>query len=266
MAKLRYLKTLEQVKQAKESNPEFMDSTMQSIRCVYETDPALVAAVIPQPLKPTDKPEVCVTFTHIAMHVTPEMTIEIGATIFGVRAFHDGIEGTYLLTMPMTTEQAVVPGRETFGEPKKIAQIDFQKDGDQVSCSVSRMGYTYLSAKGTLGESLGPRTFTEHAFCFKAFPSCNQEDYFDQDPVLVQLEWKQNHKIVNKLDGELILGESPFDPVADLPIRRMLKLEYESGTTQSNGKVLRTVPGEWLLPFLHQRYDDPTHTGIEIGN
>ncbi|MCH8131704.1 MAG: hypothetical protein IIA30_04065, partial [Myxococcales bacterium] len=55
MAKLRYLKTLEQVKQAKESNPEFMDSTMQSIRCVYETDPALVAAVIPQPPKPTAK-------------------------------------------------------------------------------------------------------------------------------------------------------------------------------------------------------------------
>jgi len=264
MAKLRYAKTLEQVKQAKESNPEFMDSTMQSIRCVYETDPALVAAVIPQPLKPTDKPEVCVTFTHIAMHITPEMTIEIGATIFGVRAFHDGIEGTYLLTMPMTTEQAVVPGRETFGEPKKIAQIDFEKDGDRVKASVSRMGMTYLSVEGTVGKELGSREFTEFGYCHKAQPSCEQGKAFDQDPLLVRLEWKHHHTLFAPIEGEITLRESPFDPVADLPVRRLVSMDYEEGTTESNGRVLRPVPGEWLLPFLHQRYDDPSAPGVEV--
>ena len=36
---------------------------------------------------------------------------------------YDGVEGTYQITMPMTTEAAVVGGRETYGEPKKLAQI-----------------------------------------------------------------------------------------------------------------------------------------------
>lgn len=264
MARLRYRKSPEQVREAAESNPEFLESTVRSIRCVYATDPALVAAVIPEPLKPTDRPEVCVTFSHVAMHLSPELTIEIGSTIFGVRAFHDGAEGTYLLTMPMTTEQAVVPGRETYGEPKKIAQIDFHKEGDAVSASVTRMGFTYLSARGTLGRALGPREFTEVGYCFKAFPSCEKGRAFDQEPLLVRLEWSHRHTGAWELDGELTLGESPFDPVADLPVRGGLRLEYEEGRTESNGRVLRSVPGEWLLPFLHGRYDDPAHPGVEI--
>ncbi len=264
MARLRYAKTAEQVKQAAAANPEFLDSTVRSIRVVYETDPAIVAAVMPQPLKPTDRPEVCVTFSHVAIHLSPELTIEIGSAIVGVKAFYDGVEGIYLITMPMTTEQAVVPGRETYGEPKKIAQIEFDKQDDRVTASVSRMGLTYLEAEGRVGESLGPREFVEHAYCFKAFPSCEKDRDFDQEPLLVRLEWRHRQENAWRLEGRIQLGESPFDPVADLPVRRMLRMEYEEGRTESNGKVLRPVPGEWLLPFLHQRYDDPAAGGIEV--
>jgi acetoacetate decarboxylase len=265
MSRLRYVKTPEQVKQAAESNPEFMESTVRSVRCVYETDPALVKAVIPRPLEPTGRPEVCVTFSHVAMHITPELTIEIGSTIFGVPALHGGDEGIYLITMPMTTEQAVVPGRETFGEPKKIADIAFDLDADRVSASVTRMGIAYLAVQGTLGEALPAREFTEYGWCFKAFPSCEKGAGFDQEPLLVRLEWKHRHREVRKVDGgQLTLTDSPFDPVADLPVRRLTRCEYEVGQTESNGRVLRSVPGEWLLPFLHQRYDDPTHPGVEI--
>jgi len=190
--------------------------------------------------------------------------------VFGVRARYDGEEGIYLITMPMTTEQAVVPGRETYGEPKKIAEIDFQKEGDgegaAVSSRITRMGTAYLEASGTLGESLGPREFSELAFCYKALPSCEPDRDFDGDPILVRLEWRHRHTAVHRMDGgSLELRESPFDPVADLPLQRLVSMEYEEGSTESNGRVLRSVPGEWLLPFLHQRYDDPSAEGIQIG-
>jgi acetoacetate decarboxylase len=265
VSKLRYVKTLEQVKRAAESNPEFLESTVTSLRAVYETDPAIVAAVMPKPLEPTDRPEVCVTCSHVAMHLSPDLTIEIGSAIFGVRASYGGEEGIYLLTMPMTTEQAVVSGRETYGEPKKIAQIDFQLDGPEVSAVVTRMGVPYLEVGGTLGDALEPREFREYAYCFKALPSCEKGAGFDGDPTMVRLEWKHRHEQVRKVDdGRVILRESPFDPVVDLPVNRLVKLEYEVGSTQSNGKVLRSVPGDWLLPFLHQRYDDSSGDGIEI--
>ncbi len=264
MARVRWVKSLEQVKRAAESNPEFLPSTVRSIRCVYETDAAIVAAVIPRPLVPAARPEVCVTFSHVAMELGPGVTFEIGSAIFGVRASYDGVEGVYLLTMPMTAEQAVVPGRETYGEPKKIAAIEFSAEGDRVSAKVTRMGVTYLEASGTLGESLGARDFSEIAYCVKAFPSCERGKGFDQEPLLVRLNWHHQQKEVRRVGGELTLRESPFDPVADLPVRKLVRMEYEVGRTESNGEVLRAIPGEWLLPFLHGRYDDPTHQGIEV--
>jgi acetoacetate decarboxylase len=264
MARVRWVKSLEQVKRAAEANPEFLPSSVRSIRCVYETDPAIVAAVIPRPLVAAARPEVCVTFSHVAMELGPGVSFEIGSAIFGVRASYDGAEGIYLLAMPMTAEQAVIPGRETYGEPKKIAAIEFSAEGDRVAARVTRMGVTYLEASGTLGESLGARDFTEIAYCVKAFPSCEKGKGFDQEPLLVRLNWHHQQKNVQRVTGELTLRESPFDPVADLPVRKLLRLEYEVGRTESNGEVLRAIPGEWLLPFLHGRYDDPSAEGIEV--
>lgn len=264
MARLRYAKSLAEVRRAAETNPEFLKSTVRSIRVVYETHPELCAAVIPKPLTPAARPEVCVTFSHVAMHINPQLTIEIGSAIFGVRARYEGTDGIYLLSMPMTSEQAVLGGRDTYGEPKKIARIAFEKDGPRVSARVERMGIAYLEARGTSQQKLGPRDYSEYAFCFKALPACDKGRDFDGDPLLVRLEWKQHHDLAERLEGELVLRESPFDPVADLPVRRLVRMEYDEGTTESNGRVLRSVPGEWLLPYLHQRYDDPGAQGIEI--
>jgi acetoacetate decarboxylase len=267
MARLRYVKTLEQVKRDAERNPEFLSSTVRSLRVVYETDAALAAALVPRPLAPAARPEICATFSHVAMHVSPELTIEIGSVIFGARASYDGAEGIWLVTMPMTSEQAVLGGRDTYGEPKKIGQIAFDRDGDAVSASVSRMGIPFLAARGTLRESLGPRELVERGFTVKALPACDPGAKglaFDGEPLLVELEWRHRHREVHRVEGELTLRESPFDPVADLPLRRLVRMEDEEGTTESAGRVLRSVPPEWVLPFFHDRYDDPRTVGIDV--
>lgn len=266
MARLRYAKSLEQVKADTERNPEFLSSVVRSLRVVYETDPAIAAALVPKPLVPAARPEIAVTFSHVAMKL-PGLTIEIGSAIFGARASYDGEEGIWLVTMPMTSEQAVLGGRDTYGEPKKIAQIAFAQDGDSVTASVTRLGIPYLSAKGTLREPLGARKFSEVGYTMKAQPSCDPAEKgraFDGEPLLVRLEWQHDHARVNRVEGELALRESPFDPVADVPVRRIVRMEYEEGTTQSNGRVLRSVPAEWLLPVFHQRYDDPGARGVEL--
>jgi acetoacetate decarboxylase len=267
MARLRYVKTLEQVKRDAERSPELLSSTVRSLRVVYETDPALAAALVPRPLAPAPRPEICATFSHVAMHLSPELTVEIGSAIFGARARHGETEGVWLVTMPMTSEQAVLGGRDTYGEPKKIAKIDFVRDGGVVSASVTRMGIPFLSARGTLREPLGPRELVERGFTVKALPACDPGAKglaFDGEPLLVELEWRHRHREVWRVEGELSLRESPFDPVADVPVRRIVSMEYEEGTTESGGRVLRSVPPEWVLPFLHQRYDDPRAEGVEV--
>ncbi len=263
MGTLRYVKTLDQVRKAKEADPEFLPSSVRSVRAVYETDPAIAAALLPKPLE-LAAPEICVTCSDVAMHISPEFTFEIGSMVFGVRARYEGVDGIYIITMPMTAEAAVVGGRETYGEPKKLADIDFEWSPGQASVKVARMGMPYVEMSGTIGESTGPREFVEHAYCYKAFPSCEAGKFFDTDPLLVRLEWRHKQTNVHKMDGTITLHDSPMDPVADIPVKRLLSMEYEEGSTQSNGTVLRSIPGDWILPYLHQRYDDTSGEGVVL--
>ena len=66
------------------------------------------------------------------------------------------------------------------------------------------------------------------------------------------------------MDGGIELWESSFDPIADLPVRRLIGLEYAEGRFAREARVLRPVPGEWLLPYLHPREDTPDTEGVEV--
>jgi len=257
MARLRYVKTPAELEAAAKLNPEFLPNTTRQIRAVYETDPEVVAAILPRPLAPTSRPEVGVTISRVSMHLGPGFDIDIGAAVFGVRTTYDGVEGLYMVTMPMTTESAVVGGRETFGEPKKLAQIDFERSGDAVTASVTRQGVTYIEVHGRVQEPIGQRSFTDFAYCFKCLPALDKAKALEFDPLLVRLEWRQQFDVA-RMTGEVILRDSPFDPVVDLPVRRLVSVNYEEGMSHSSGKVLRSIPAEWLVPYMHQRYDDIT--------
>lgn len=256
MSRNRYVKTPAERALAEKFNPEFLPSTLRQIRAVYETDPEIAAAVLPPPLRPAARPEVGVTISQVAMQLAPGFDVSIGAALLGVRAVHEGVEGLYLITMPMTTEGAVVGGRETYGEPKKLAQIDFDWGSDVISATVTRHGVPYMELRGRRGEALPAREFTEHAYCFKCLPALERGKGLEFDPLLVRLEWHHHFARVERMDGEVILRESMMDPVADLPVRRVVGMTYEEGSTRSGGKVLCSVPAAGFLPFLHSRYDD----------
>lgn len=268
MGRVRYGKSLGDLGSSQGSggakNRAGLKSTVRSIRCRYETDAEVAQAVVPKPLEASVYPEVLVSFSSVARQLTPDITEEIRSASFGVRVDYADRPGNYLLTMPMCSEAEVVGGRERFGEPRKLANIDFSLADSSVSASVERMGVTYLSALGNRVEQLAPRQETELAYCFKAFPSCEPSRGFDQDPQLVRLEWRHNYERVWRLEGGIELWDSPFDPVADLPVRNVLEFVYTEGTTEISGRALRPVPGEWLLPFMHQRYDEPQIEGVEV--
>ncbi len=268
MGRVRYTKSLRDLDAGAAAGEAALVSTVRSIRCLYETDAEVAQTVVPKPLEAHVQPEVFLSFDSVAMQVSPDVTLEIRSATFGVRVDYDDKPGYYLITTPMSHEAAVLSGRERYGEPRKLAEIEFDSSGgpagDAVSASVERMGIRYLAAVGKRIEDLGPREEIEYAYCFKAFPSCEEGKGFDQDPQLVRLERRHKYEHVWRLDGGVELWESPFDPVADLPVRRLAEFEYTEGTTTNSGRVLRPVPGDWLLPFMHQRYDEPETEGVDV--
>ncbi|MGB5811008.1 MAG: acetoacetate decarboxylase family protein [Polyangiales bacterium] len=264
MAKLRYVREMKQVA-ARKGGAGGMKNVVQSIRARYETDPEIAAALLPKPLVAAASPEIFVQFANVTMHFKNDHVMTVGAATVGVACTYEGRPGHYVLAMPMEGEFVVIGGREKFGEPKKIATTEFTRNDARVGAKVSRHGITFLELHGKLGApSERERVFTEHFFCFKAMPAIDGNGGFDGDVFLTQLNWERNYDSIHHIeDGEVILRESVFDPLVDVPVRRLVSMEFAEGASTTSGEILRQVPGEWLEPFLVQRYDDPTR-GVEI--
>ena len=146
----------------------------------------------------------------------------------------------------MTTEQAVVAGRETYGEPKKIAQIEFaQGRRPRARVGVTRMGFTYLSARRDDRQGARPARVHRVRLLLQGVPVVRAAARrFDCEPLLVRLEWRQKHTGVvaaSTASSRSASRRSTRSPTCRCAGSRAL--EYEEGTTQSNGRVLRSVPG-----------------------
>jgi acetoacetate decarboxylase len=223
----------------------------------FETDPDILASVLPKPLEPPPRPLAKATFARVDIPGLPTF----GAGSFSVQCTHEGTVGYYCLVMPMSTEQSVIGGRETFGEPKKMGEVTVEVEGNAIRGTMTRMGVTFAEFDGQVTEALevpAPETRTD--FYFKALPAPDGKG-LDSDPSLVYCTREETVRWVKGCDGELVLRESRFDPVADLPVRALVEVTVGERNSIQRGRIHSTVPAEWIVPFMHQRYDDLSPLG-----
>ena len=157
--------------------------------------------------------------------------------------------------MPQSTEQSVTGGRETFGEPKKLGQIDLTRDGDRVEATVTRLGHRLIHVRGRVTGPLPlPPDQANIEFYFKFLRAPDGDGI--TDPHLVHGTYHRHYEVFEGIDGGLELGESPLDPVADVEVRQLRSITWCRRRTIQTARIAEPVPQDWLLPFVHQRYDD----------
>jgi acetoacetate decarboxylase len=239
MGQIRYgARSLDQLRN-RELEATSVKTWATTLVAVYETDPDVIAAVLPPPLTP------------------------IGAGTVAVMCRHEDVVGDYALVMPMTTEQSVVGGRETFGEPKKLASIDLAVDGEHVNAWFERMGTRFAEIEGRITGDLDPTPDrTRTSFYIKVLPAVAGKG-FDGDPQLVYCRREETTRSLKRVEGEVILRESRFDPVADLPVRAIREIELAERSSIQTGQVVANVPADWVTPYVHQRYDDLSPVGSD---
>ena len=109
----------------------------------------------------------------------------------------------YALTVTEQTANAI-----TFTVP--------DRDGDNVRGTVTRLGTTFLEVGGRITEKLElPPENTRTSFYFKFLPSPDGKG-FDAEPSLVYCRRTETTRSLQRVDAEVTLRESSFDPVADL--------------------------------------------------
>jgi acetoacetate decarboxylase len=252
MTRVRYGARTKEELEDREVKATSVGAWSTSLTAIYETDPEVVAAVLPPPLEPSDSPLVRVSIAAVDLGrgMPP-----FGAGTFAVQARHEGTVGNYPLVMPMTTEQSVIGGRETFGEPKKLAEVTLERDGAAIVGKVSRLGTTIIEVRGTVGEEIEIDDGHRTDFYFKFLRSPDGKG-FDSEPALVYCHREETSRAASTVAGQIILRDSRFDPVVDLPVRRIVSMTISERRSVQRGEIVSRVPAEWLLPFAHQRYDD----------
>ena len=235
----------------------------EMLLALYRTDPEVVKKILPKPLKPYREPLV---MAFIARYPATNFGCVYNEGALCLFATYNGEVGGYCVAMPVTDDMAMVAGREVHGFPKKIAEeISLERTGNTVHGRVVRKGSEImrmsceLTEKATLSDYTGlfPDANAEArdlkgkpcirlvSFLFKFFLASSQVG-FDYVPRLVrQVSLFRPREDLMKGPGEVVLSSSPYDPLGEVPVRKVEMIGY--GTYDNDMLPGRVVGRAWNL-------------------
>jgi acetoacetate decarboxylase len=234
--------------------PTVFHPSLPSIEVAYFTEPDVLAAVLPPPLTPPDEPRVHARVTEIDLQFGDYRHQErVG--YFAVDAKYEGVLGEYPLLMPIDLEPAVAISREKFGEPKKLAEITFSREGDHVQAGVTRRGVTFMEIVGDVVETLPtPAPYPATQWWIKFLPAVSGRG-FDAGPLLVRVDQVRTPEVVERVEGKLVLRDLATDPVVDLPIVETEHIHWTVRNSTHEPTLVGPIDGDAFEPFVHTRYD-----------
>lgn len=231
--------------------PVFSD--IHALTVPFESEPEVVAALLPPPLEPGTHPRVVVSVAEVRRSNCA------GAFFFAsvdIACRFRGEEGAYCLTMPVSTDTALIFGRELYGEPKKLAEIRFeQRHGGLIHGSVTRHGIPFLELSAVLEPcEEPPRSSVQVRYHFRFLPTPSGElpDTID----LIRVVHRNRIAVVGRGEGTITVRDSPHDPLFDIPVRRVLGATLSEGESRTSGEVVATIRAEAFLPFAFTKVDD----------
>ncbi|MEM7410009.1 MAG: acetoacetate decarboxylase family protein [Myxococcota bacterium] len=177
----------------------------------YPTDPKNIAALLPPGIDPSAESNV-----HLSIYCVPVPDEPEYGVVVSVDADYRGTPGVYSLVYGIDQESAVHISKETNGQPKVLAEIEYYRLGEAVRARCIHQGYTFIEFQGkTVGPAELPETQLEYEWWIKASRAVGgAEKAYDFPPHVVQVraDYQPIHR--EKIEGELRLLESPWDPIA----------------------------------------------------
>lgn len=193
------------------------------LKITYRTDPEMIAALLPPGIEPGDKPNVNLTIYNFPVPNEPEYGI-----VTTINADYNGIAGEYTLGYGIDQESAIFISQETNGQPKYPCTTEYYRLGPQVTARCSHQGYTFVEFKGvSSGENVPQDDFVQNEWWIKVSRAAgvmpDPAAGYDFPPHVVHVKSSYGTAWREELQGELLLRDSPWDPLARrLPMREQL--------------------------------------------
>jgi len=185
-------------------------SNWPMLKIQYRSDPKKIAAILPPGIEPGDEPNVFVTFYNVPIEESPEY-----GTVVSVEAKYNGVKGEYTVGFAISQEEPVLLCQKLWGQPKYLAQTTYFRYGDTVEAKCTHQGYTFIEFKGKVTETVAnPPEFTQNDWWIKCIPSVDMQGY-DVPPKVVHVRSVYETALMQKIEGKLILRDSPWDPMTE---------------------------------------------------
>jgi len=259
-----FVKSFDEILANRRDTADFYDAEMLAV--FWETKPEIVARLLPPPLKSAEYPLV---MAFVAHYPRTNFDVTYHESALFLRAVHNGEEGNYCLAMPVTNDIAMAGGRERFGFPKKIAEINFAKEQEIAYGWTERRGVRFMEIRAKLtGKFNLPEAQTivmnsrfENgagrgvSYNFKNFPA-PEGGGFDYNPRLVRQETVIRPKRIQIGEAEIILRHSDYDPWAEVEVVKALGAIYTVGdNSMLPGKTVAEVNPMEFAPYAFLKWD-----------
>ncbi len=256
MPRTRYVKSAEDIRRFQDvyATPSFLD--IRTLGLSFLTEPEVVAELLPPPLRPAAEPRISISVSEIRRS---NCVGSFNGSSVNLACSCDGRDGLYCLAMPMSTDTAVIFGRELFAEPKKLAEIRLEQRGKHVQGTVTRLGVTYIDLRGTFDDEpvAVEQSGVSYHYYFKFLPAADGRG-LAFDPQLVRVTHRGVTHRTARGAGTITFRESPHDPLIDIPVVQVLGATLSEGETHTSAEVVTTVPAEQFLPYAYGKTDDIT--------
>jgi hypothetical protein len=210
---------LENAPPGPQSNPgELVNWPM--LKVCYRTDKDRIASLLPPGIEPGEEPHVTVTIYNVPIQNAPEYGV-----VINVNADYEGTAGEYTLGIGINQEMVVYISQERWGQPKSYADTRYWRLMDTVEASVTHLGHTYIEFKGTVVGAQEPvPDADQHEWWIKCMRDVDfNPGQYDFPPHVVHVYSRYGTAHLEKIEGELILRESKWDPIASLlPMREQV--------------------------------------------
>ncbi len=207
--------------------------------------PGAVERILPPCMEPADGPGMVTLLSYPQTEF--QHAFEEALVMVPVRV--DETLGNYIPYIYVTTDEALIPGREIAGFPKKLAEVAWGRDGDRIHGSVTRWGKRILSIEGRVqgpmpeaaaaGGGVGPGA---PALNYKLIPGPAGEIEIEEI-TKAQIELVPREQEIGQ--AQIRCEPSDLDPVADLvPEAEGPMIVMLSDNTIPAGEVLKQIKRE----------------------
>ena len=246
-----FIKTGQEIEQLQQimAIPQALDGTMLTIQ--FGTDAAFIERVLPPGLTPGKN---ALGSIYIGKWANSSAGAYHGAAVF-VSARAGDLEGDYCLAFYVSNNQASLFGRPMMGEPKKLADIDFERKGNRITAGVTRYNERIISIDAELTGSMDDLEMETTAFYYKHCPAPDGQG-LQYDPLLIQQSVTQKLNHLELGSASLQFASTAHDPLSEIPVQDLRMVVYSEGSMFAKVNIVTSVDREAFLPYAFSAYDD----------